>query len=361
MALMSEVLTLSPSDNRGRFVGQLTADSPHTHGFFAIEVEIDNDRIESARPIFGSMHRGAEKLFESRDYRQILMLANRHEWLGAFAGEVGIAELLEQALGIETTKQVQDLRRFLLDYNICTSHLAFLVGFPWPNPEVGRQFRGWRESMVRHLECFTGSRMHPMITRIGGFAATPQPSWVHETAQLAKDLNAQLSDLDLLNELREFHGLGVFTKSDAIEFAVSGPVARASGHLLDSSASEASPDQSDVASRLHQLVVETQEALSRISRSAGSIAESLDLEFEVILPKVVRLPEGTYSHQVETPLGIACWLLESRGDKYPHRLKLRPASLHTALALARVLVGASLETLPAIVASMPFIAGDVDR
>jgi NADH-quinone oxidoreductase subunit D len=108
-------------------------------------------------------------------------------------------------------------------------------------------------------------------------------------------------------------------------------------------------------------VVETQEALSRISRSAGSIAESLDLEFEVILPKVVRLPEGTYSHQVETPLGIACWLLESRGDKYPHRLKLRPASLHTALALARVLVGASLETLPAIVASMPFIAGDVDR
>ena len=37
------------------------------------------------------MHRGAEKLFEVRDYRQIIVLANRHDWLSAFSNELGLA------------------------------------------------------------------------------------------------------------------------------------------------------------------------------------------------------------------------------------------------------------------------------
>jgi NADH:ubiquinone oxidoreductase subunit D len=45
----------------------------------------------------------------------------------------------------------------------------------------------------------------------------------------------------------------------------------------------------------------------------------------------------------------------------PYRLKLRPASLHTALALEKVLPGNIRNSFDAIVASMPFIAGDVDR
>ena len=62
---------------------------PATHGVLRLRVVLDGERIISAEPVIGYMHRGAEKLFEVRDYRQITVLANRHDWLSAFSNELG--------------------------------------------------------------------------------------------------------------------------------------------------------------------------------------------------------------------------------------------------------------------------------
>jgi NADH-quinone oxidoreductase subunit D len=110
-----------------------------------------------------------------------------------------------------------------------------------------------------------------------------------------------------------------------------------------------------------QLVDEVTLSLAMISELIEKCADLVSEEVNVLLPKVVRVPEGTYEHSIETPLGIASWFLVSRNDKMPYRLKLRPASLHTVLALSTVLSGARREDFDAIVASMPFIAGDADR
>src|SRR5437868_15225573 len=63
---------------------------PSTHGVLRLRLTLDGERIATAEPIIGYMHRGAEKLYEVRDYRQIIMLANRHDWLSAFASELGV-------------------------------------------------------------------------------------------------------------------------------------------------------------------------------------------------------------------------------------------------------------------------------
>jgi NADH-quinone oxidoreductase subunit D len=63
---------------------------PATHGVLRLRLVVDGERIVSAEPIVGYMHRGAEKLFEVRDYRQIMVLANRHDWLSGFANELGV-------------------------------------------------------------------------------------------------------------------------------------------------------------------------------------------------------------------------------------------------------------------------------
>ena len=109
-----------------------------------IDCQIADDTIVTATPLLGSMHRGAEKLFESRDYRQVIGLANRHEWLSAFSGEVGVAHLVETALGIEVPETAQWLRTFLLEFNRVTSHLAFLAGFTWQNDELTNHIRASR-------------------------------------------------------------------------------------------------------------------------------------------------------------------------------------------------------------------------
>ena len=74
---------------------------PSTHGVLRLRLVLDGDRIIAAEPVIGYMHRGAEKLFEVRDYRQIIVLANRHDWLSAFANELGVVLAVERLLGME--------------------------------------------------------------------------------------------------------------------------------------------------------------------------------------------------------------------------------------------------------------------
>lgn len=350
----------------------LPAYSPVTHGMLRIRAEMNDDVIISAEPILGSMHRGVEKLFESRDYRQILMLANRHEWLSPFSGEVGVAELLESALGIEVPTDAAKLRVLLLEFSRVTSHLAFIAGFKSPNPGSETQLRQHREAWITLFQNYVGSRMHPMITRIGGLTHAPSNEWlshVHElTAQCRKELLVSRSSLDSLQGLR---GIGKVSPDDITNYAVTGPVARAAGVAIDLRTTHPlyrqTPyvitvnDVGDAHARISQLIDEIEVSLSIIEALTTELRANDIGDVNVLLPKVLRVPEGTYEHSIETPLGVASWFLVSRGDKMPYRLKLRPASLHTVLLLSEVLKGESLHTMPYVVSSMPFITGDAER
>ncbi len=349
--------------------------APVTHGYTKFDLELDGDKVVSAKPILGSMHRGVEKLFESRDYRQILMLANRHEWLGSFAGELGVAQLVEDALGIEVPESAQWLRTLLLEYTRITSHLAFIAGFPWSDDHLPLELRNVREIWIKHIANYTGNRMHPMITRIGGLSHAPTSDWLDQLPNLIKQTNEVTGkNLPELNkQLAQFAGVGILAKETAIEFSVSGPVARASGYQIDLRAnarglkySELSPNDisfsyGDVASRIGLLIAEIGQSLTWLGELIPICKSKVEEPIDVLLPKVLRVPVGVYEHEIETPLGIASWLLISTNDKMPNRLKLRPASLHTLLATSEVLKGVNGNQLDAVIASMPFISGDVDR
>lgn len=369
------VIGLSPLDNaRSDETSDLPIFAPATHGMLRIDCQIAGNTIVTATPLLGSMHRGAEKLFESRDYRQVIGLANRHEWLSAFSGEVGVAQLVENALGIEVPEAAQWLRTFLLEFNRVTSHLAFLAGFTWQNDELTNHIRASREQWVNHYQLYTGSRMHPMLTRIGGLTHAPQASWLDEVTHLCFD-TAQIileTNWDVL--LTPYAGIGKLTKSEALDQAISGPVARASGYAIDARETASGVKYhelesfavvlqtgGDVRSRILQLVDEVTVSLAMISEMIQPCQMRLAEDVNVLLPKVVRVPEGTYEQSIETPLGIASWFLVSRNDKLPYRLKLRPASLHTVLALSTVLQNSKRSDFEAIISSMPFISGDADR
>jgi NADH-quinone oxidoreductase subunit D len=368
---------LSPVDSaRTQQTLSLTHHSPVAHGMLRLSVTVQDDLITDAQPILGAMHRGAEKLFESRDYRQVLMLANRHEWLSAFSGEVAVAQLVESALGLEVPETALWLRTLMLEINRVTAHLAFVAGFAWQQAENALPIRTLREQWVEHVQQYSGSRMHPMLTRIGGLSQAPTHAWLDALDSYVQNSHTTLSELRLrvTSELDALQGVGVITSDQTVLLALSGPVARASGYSLDLRASSqrekyseltswnpVTQSDGDVPSRLLQLLDELHVSLNMIGELAQMCAEHNEGDINVLLPKVLRVPEGTYEHSMETPLGIASWFLVSRGDKLPYKLKLRPASLHTALALPSVLRGAQVSRLEQIVSSMPFVAGDIDR
>ena len=368
---------LSPLDSlRSDVVLALPTHSPVTHGMFQIDVTTTDGLITQATPIFGAMHRGAEKLFESRDYRQVIGLANRHEWLSAFSGEVGIAQLIERELGIDVPVSARWLRTLILEINRVTSHLAFLAGYAWNSNSIESELRMLRELWVNHMRDYTGSRMHPMLTQIGGMTHAPTVDWLDALLLLSQRTEAKLLSLnaDIKTELNEFVSVGIITTQQVNEFAISGPIARASGVAIDlrthstflmyshlSSFSSPIQGQGDIPARILQLLEEISDSTNLVNECVPQCVALNSESVNVLIPKVLRVPEGEYEHSVETPLGIASWFLISKGDKYPYRLKLRPASLHPALALSTALVGQKAEHLPQIITSMPFLTGDTDR
>lgn len=331
---------------RNDIVLDLPTFSPVTHGMLQIQADVQAGIITSADVVLGSMHRGVEKLFESRDYRQILMLANRHEWLSPITGEVGLAELLESALGIEVPNQALALRKALVAYSRITSHLAFLAGFPFDDAELIHELREHRESLIAHQQEFIGNRMHPMITRIGGFTHSPSVHWL-EATRVATDITPALMHKvsTYISSQNQFEDLGVLTQSDIHELGISGVAATPGG----------------VCNRLKALTSDLEKSVQEIHKLLPQLILDIDAPINVLLPKVPRIPEGEYTHCIDTPLGTAMWFMVSRGDKLPHRLKLRPASLHTVLAIGKALVGTKIEDAKFVVASMPFVTGDAER
>ena len=143
---------------------------PSTHGVLRLRLKLDGERVLSAEPIIGYMHRGAEKLFEVRDYRQILVLANRHDWLSAFSNELGAAMAVERLMGIEVPERAVWLRIAMAELNRVLNHLMFLGSYPLEIGAITPVFYAFREreTLQAVMEEISGGRMHYMFNRVGG-------------------------------------------------------------------------------------------------------------------------------------------------------------------------------------------------
>ena len=157
---------------------------PATHGVLRLRLVLDGERIVSAEPIVGYMHRGAEKLFEVRDYRQIIVLANRHDWLSAFANELGVVLAVEQMLGMEVPERAVWARTLLAELNRVLNHLMFLGSYPLELGAITPIFYAFREreELQAVMEEVSGGRMHYMFNRVGGLKEDLPAGWTARVA-----------------------------------------------------------------------------------------------------------------------------------------------------------------------------------
>ena len=153
---------------------------PATHGVLRLRIVVDGERIVSAEPIVGYMHRGAEKLFEVRDYRQIVVLANRHDWLSAFANELGVVLGVERMLGMEVPERAVWARTLLAELNRVLNHLMFLGSYPLELGAITPIFYAFREreELQAVMEEASGGRMHYMFNRVGGLKEDLPAGWL---------------------------------------------------------------------------------------------------------------------------------------------------------------------------------------
>src|SRR5687767_5674234 len=172
---------------------------PSTHGVLRLKLVLDGERVVSAEPIVGYMHRGAEKLFEVRDYRQVLVLANRHDWLSAFSNELGIALAVERMLGMEVPVRAVWLRTLLAELNRVLNALMFLGTYPLEIGTSAPLFSAMREreSLQHVMEEATGGRVHYMFNRVGGLLTDVPAGWTSRVRATVDEVRTAVSrDLD---------------------------------------------------------------------------------------------------------------------------------------------------------------------
>ena len=358
---------------------------PATHGVLRLRIVLDGERIISADPIIGYMHRGAEKLFEVRDYRQISVLANRHDWLSAFSNELGVVTVVEQMLGMEVPVRAVWIRTMLAELQRVLSHLVFLGSYPLELGAITPVFFSFREreEIQAVLEEASGGRLHYMFNRVGGLKEDVPAGWLGRVEAAVATVRRRMPELESLlvgNEIlvARTRDVGVLDAATASAFGVSGPIGRASGLDVDlrRDAPYAAYAEVFAPGGAGRVVTRTEgDSLARLEVLIEQVHVSLDIAAQCLsvlaslpqgpvnqrLPKVLKVPEGDHYFATENPLGFNGYYLVSRGEKTPWRMKLRSASFNNVAVMTRVLPGNLVADMVSILGSMFFVVGDVDK
>ena len=351
---------------------------PSTHGVLRLVLELDGEVIRHAEPVIGYMHRAAEKLAEHRDHRQVLVLMNRHDWLSAFNNELGWCIAVERLAGIEVPERAQWIRTMMAEWNRLLNHWMFTGSYPLELGAMTPMFYAFRErEMIQDLmEAATGARMHHSYARVGGLNDDLPKGFLKQAAEVLKWNRKKLRDFERLimgNEIiaARTRGIGVLPAKVATAFGVSGPVLQASGVPMDARKDEPYEKYSEVEfdvpvgengdsyDRLWILIQRMYQACNIIEQCLEKLPAGQYISAK--LPKKINIPEGEIYVRTENPLGLMGYYLVGEGKKYPYRLKMRTASFSNVSMLPWLLRGALLPDLIAILGSVFFVVGDIDR
>ncbi|MGH2710081.1 MAG: NADH-quinone oxidoreductase subunit D [Actinomycetota bacterium] len=349
---------------------------PSTHGVLRLVLELDGEKIRHAEPVIGYMHRAAEKLAEVRDHRQTLVLMNRHDWLSAFNNELGWCLAVEKLAQIEVPERARWIRTMMAEWNRLLSHLMFMGSYPLELGAMTPMFYVFRErEMIQDLmESATGARMHHSFARVGGLKDDLPRGFLKESVEVLKWMRKKLRDYENLimgNEIihARTKGIGVLPAETAVAFGTSGPVLHGSGVPMDSRKDEPYEKYDEVdfevpvgknGDSYDRLWV----LFQRMHQSCNIVEQCMEKlpGGEFIAKKVpTKIPEGEVYVRTENPLGLMGYYLIGSNQEHPYRLKMRTASFSNVSVLPTMLEDQLVPDLIAILGSVFFVVGDVDK
>lgn len=363
---------------------------PSTHGVLRLVAKVDGERIREVEPVIGYMHRGYEKLSEVRTYAQITALVNRIDWVSGFANEVPFILGVEKLMGVEAPERAQWIRLILSELARISSHLVFISSYPLELGATTPLMHSLRERefILELIEEVTGGRFHPNFNRVGGVkpvygggSTTKKQSmdlpagFFKRTSEAMDRMDKICDDIDTLvtgNELIKMRtvDVGVIPAAKALEFGLSGPNLRASGVAYDLRKSDpylpydqldfdvVSRPGGDCYDRYLVRLHEVRESV-KIIRQAIDMIPSGPLQAKV--PRVLKAPKGQVYTRTENPKGEFGFYIVSEGGKMPYRLKIRSTSFSNLTILPWILKDQLVPDLVAILGSLDFVLGDVDR
>ena len=363
---------------------------PSTHGVLRLVAKVDGERTTDVQPVIGYMHRGYEKISEVRTYPQITALINRIDWVSGYANEIPFIVAAERLMELEVPERAQYIRLILTEMARISSHLVFNASYPLELGAATPLFFALRdrERVLDLLESVTGGRFHPNFNRIGGVkpavgsgSATRKmiqdlpKTFLGETRDAMERVLAtcdEIEDLVAGNEiiLARTKGIGIIPPDVAAAYGLSGPNLRASGVGFDlRKVSNYLPYDKfsfeipvgaagDCWDRWYVRLAEIRQSARIIQQAIDGIPSG---PLQAKVPKIIKVPKGETYVRAENPKGEMGYYLVSDGGQGPYRLKIRSASFSNISILPWLLEGTLIPDIIAIMGSLDFVLGDVDR
>jgi NADH-quinone oxidoreductase subunit D len=375
---------------------------PATHGVLRVVLELDGEIIVKAIPHIGHLHRGMEKLAESKTYHQAIPLTDRLDYTNAMGNNLAYVLAVEKLLGIDVPMRAQYLRVMMAELQRIAAHLIWLgthvldIGATTP---IFYTFRE-REDILRIFEEVAGGRLTPTYLRIGGVSKdlpegieTKIKAFVNEFPGHMKEYETLLTkNVIWIKRTKE---VGIISKEDAISWGVTGPTLRGSGVKYDVrkafpySSYEAFNFEIPIGSvgdvydryivRLREMEWSNsivKQALERLPKgpvisSDPRIAlppkenvltdiDALIRQFK-IASEGFQPPKGEVYASVEASKGELGFYIISDGSAWPFRFRIRTPSFANLSALPTMIEGSLIADVVSAIGSIDIVLGEIDR
>ncbi|MCK5241640.1 NADH-quinone oxidoreductase subunit D [bacterium] len=365
-ALQTDVITLNMGPQH-----------PSTHGALRLILKLDGERVVSAQPDIGYVHRGYEKMAEAMTYNQYIYLTDRLDYLSAIFNEWCYCLACEQLAGIEVPRRAEYLR--VISGELCrlSSHLVWLgamgmdVGAFTPLTYTFRE----REMILEIFDLLCGQRMTFNYCRIGGVARDLPAGFIERVRDFLKYFERMPDVYDrLLSDnaifLARTRGIGTLTQELAHSHAVTGPNLRGSGVSKDLRKDDpysvyaefdfkvCTQSEGDALARYRVRVEEMRQSARIIKQALDQLPAG---EITAKVSRVFRPPVGETYARVESSRGIQGFYLVSDGSAKPARCRIRVPSFAGLSVMPKLLHHVQVADVVAIMGSIDFIVPEIDR
>lgn len=374
---------------------------PATHGVFQNVLKMDGERIYSAEPTIGYIHRAFEKLAERRPYNQITPITDRLNYCSSPINNIGWILTVEKLAGIKTTKKVDYMRVIIMelsriaDHLICNSVIGVdtgaLTGFTYMFQE--------RERIYDMFEEVCGARLTTNLSRIGGMERDFSERFMRLLKEFLAEFPKRFNEFaSLLERNRIFMdrtiGAGPISAERALAYSFTGPNLRAAGVDYDVRVAQPYCSYEDFdfiipvgtdgdtydrfmvrQEEIRQSLSIIQQALDKmpegkhyvdvpdfylpLKKDVYSSMEALIYHFKIVMGET-PIPEGEVYSCVEGGNGELGFYLVSDGGRTPYRLHFRRPCFIYYQAFPEMAKGALLSDAILTMSSMNVIAGELD-
>ncbi len=329
-----------------------------------LDLVVEDETVIEAIPQIGFVHRGLEKLVETRDYNQFIYVAERICGICAMGHSLGYAETVESLMGVEVPKRAEYLRVIWHELSRVHSHLLWLglaadaFGFESMFMHCWRL----RERVLDLFEKTTGGRVILSVVKVGGVVRDIDDAMMAQVIatldgimdDYTKIMNTLLTDTSVKNRTVD---VGYISHEDALALSMVGPFARASAVNYDvrSFGRGAYGDLAD----FRPILDGGGDCFARVKVRCLEVLQSI----EIIKELAAKMPAGDIevavkgapadgaqaSNVLEQPRGECYYYARGNGTKNLERMRMRTPTSQNLAGMTSALAGCDLADVNMII------------